>query len=651
MGRPATGSIKQLGSGTWEARVLDRHGTGKDRYEYFDDFAAAEQWRTEALEAIRNGLAVPDPLPVEHWLVELVRFYMQLNYKPHGNALPKRVDAVRRTLEDRVLPFFIPRWPTPNDVSFDDCVAFAEFLAGHCDIEGAPLTATAAAEVLALRETTQTEALRSFKALLALGVERGILLRHPAKSLQPQPRNRKARARRLRSEQRPIGPDGRPVRPSLSEVWRIACRVHILHQLTMFLQRIMGLRIGEVFGVLVGDIDDLGDFGVFYVKALGGELRDGWEDGEPVFRHRVERAKNTESYRVQIVPPSLMKLIRVVIQVFHTLPDGTVLTDNPLLPGLYRFGAGIAGYREALAKAGLNEDLVVGTHDLRKHFCIDVAHKTDLSDAVRRLIVGHAAGDDVHGRVYEGHSSDLTAYIDAARQVEAFVCAEVGSLLVPTESLPRFGNKHPMHARQKEIEIALRDLGLYGAELDGLTVDEVSDQIDRAATTTRRMIERGAIRGGRKINGPNGAECWIVQQDAVDEYLATYDGKCTMHELAERFDLTYHQTRTLLQTLEVTGHEDAATRQILFDEANAITEIELELERVRILDLESMPIAEAEKTLGKRRSTIASWVKAGSLLQWPAALPRDGIRLCRESVEAKRNELERRRPGRRLPGR
>lgn len=651
MGRPATGSVKQLKSGTWEARVLDRHGSGKDHYEYFEHLEAAETWRKAALEAVGRGLAVQRPEPVEHWLVELVHFYLALKYKPHGKALPKRANQVRQRLEDKVIPFFAPRWPTPNDVSFDDCVEFTEFLAGHRDINGALLSGTEAAEVLALRETTQTDLLRTLNTLLALGVARGITPINPAESVEAQPRNRRARARRLVSEQRPTGPDGKPVQASLSEVWRVAGRLHILHQVSLFLQRVMGLRVGEVFGILVGDIDDFGDMGVFYVKALGGEKRDQWEDGEPVFRYRVERAKNDSSYRVQIIPPSLMKLIRVVIKVFHTLPDGTVIKDAPLVPGVYKLGAGIGGYRAALTKAGLSEDLVVGTHDLRKFFCVDIAHKTDLNDAVRRLIVGHAAGSDVHGRIYEGHSRDVTAYVNAARQVEEFVRAEVGSLLVPTDSLPRFGTGHPFHARKRQIADALQELGLYGVGREGLTVDEVADQINRAPTTTRCLVERGIIRGGRKVKGNGGAEVWIVPAESVEAYLSTYTGKCTTHELAERFDLTYHQTRRLLQTLEVSGCEDIATRQVLFDEAVAVAAIELELDRVRLLDAESMTIAEAEQVLRKRRSTIASWISAGALRVHPDGLQRDGIRLCRGSVEAKRAELHDRRPGRRLPGR
>ena len=43
-----------------------------------------------------------------------------------------------------------------------------------------------------------------------------------------------------------------------------------VHQLAFWLQRIMGLRISEAFGVLVGDVVDLGDTGMLAVQGQGG---------------------------------------------------------------------------------------------------------------------------------------------------------------------------------------------------------------------------------------------------------------------------------------------------------------------------------------------------------------------------------------------
>ena len=43
-----------------------------------------------------------------------------------------------------------------------------------------------------------------------------------------------------------------------------------VHQMVFWLQRIMGLRISEAFGVLVGDVVDLGEYGMLAAQGQGG---------------------------------------------------------------------------------------------------------------------------------------------------------------------------------------------------------------------------------------------------------------------------------------------------------------------------------------------------------------------------------------------
>ena len=64
---------------------------------------------------------------------------------------------------------------------------------------------------------------------------------------------------------------GGQLRPlTLPECARLASHLHPVHQLTFWLQRIMGLRISEAFGILVGDVVDLGDTGLLAVQGQGG---------------------------------------------------------------------------------------------------------------------------------------------------------------------------------------------------------------------------------------------------------------------------------------------------------------------------------------------------------------------------------------------
>jgi AcrR family transcriptional regulator len=71
----------------------------------------------------------------------------------------------------------------------------------------------------------------------------------PTEGLEaPAPDPAAARTRAPRSQPRPL---------TLAECARVAGHLHPVHQTTFWLQRIMGLRISEAFGVLVGDVVDL----------------------------------------------------------------------------------------------------------------------------------------------------------------------------------------------------------------------------------------------------------------------------------------------------------------------------------------------------------------------------------------------------------
>ena len=75
---------------------------------------------------------------------------------------------------------------------------------------------------------------------------------------------------------------GQPRPLTLPECARFASHLHPVHQLAFWLQRIMGLRISEAFGILVGDVVDLGDTGLLAVQGQGGRTfavrDDAWPD-------------------------------------------------------------------------------------------------------------------------------------------------------------------------------------------------------------------------------------------------------------------------------------------------------------------------------------------------------------------------------------
>lgn len=58
----------------------------------------------------------------------------------------------------------------------------------------------------------------------------------------------------------------------ITQCAEIAGRLHVIHQFALWLMRLLGLRIGEAYGILVGDILDQGPGlpGAVTLRAQGG---------------------------------------------------------------------------------------------------------------------------------------------------------------------------------------------------------------------------------------------------------------------------------------------------------------------------------------------------------------------------------------------
>jgi hypothetical protein len=129
----------------------------------------------------------------------------------------------------------------------------------------------------------------------------------------PTPDEVAARTRRPMCQPRPS---------SFAECARIAAHLHPVHQLVFWLQRVMGLRISEAFGLLVDDVIDLGDTGLLVVRGQGGrEFRVRDDHGRVVSVQYKERTKTEAGTRVLVLPAAMLEPLRVAIEAFHTEPE------------------------------------------------------------------------------------------------------------------------------------------------------------------------------------------------------------------------------------------------------------------------------------------------------------------------------------------
>jgi integrase len=318
----------------------------------------------------------------------------------------------------------------------------------------------------------------------------------------PTPDPAVARARRPSEQPRPL---------SFGECARIAGHLHPVHQLVLWLQRVMGLRISEAFGVMVGDVIDLGDTGMLLVRGQGGRqfrVRD--DTGRVVTVTHKESLKTEAASRVLVMPPAMMELVRVVFEAFHTDPKLGDIEGGRLVPGLHLEGqAGQWSFRMAFEQAAMAEDLGsdqlgfgVSPHLLRKSVATDLAWQPGIEDPVRRRFMGHRAADDVYGRVYTLDHPELTPMEEVARVLDRLIRTSIGSLLVPTTRRVWWARSNPLAQRTAHLDATLGAAGWvvdpHDDEEDPLCdARRVASELQVAATTARRYPllreDRGTI--------------------------------------------------------------------------------------------------------------------------------------------------------------
>jgi integrase len=312
----------------------------------------------------------------------------------------------------------------------------------------------------------------------------------------PMPDEVAARTRRPTCQPRPL---------NLSECARIATHLHPVHQLVLWLQRVMGLRISEAFGLLVDDVIDLGDTGLLLVRGEGGKpfrVRD--DEGRVVSVQYKERTKTEAETRVLVLPRAMLEPLRIAIEAFHTDPEtGEVDETARLVPGLRTADeSGQLSFREAFVVAAAAEGLSsselgfrVSPHLLRKSVATDLAWRPGIENAVRRRFLGHRASDDVFGRVYTLDHPEVTPLTEVAQVLDELIAVSIGSLIIPSTRRIRWGHANRIILRAGHAEATLLAAG-WSIDPDSCDdplcdVRTVASELRLAETTARRWMRDG----------------------------------------------------------------------------------------------------------------------------------------------------------------
>lgn len=671
MGRPLTGSLEHK-DGMWVASVPVRKGDRRRLTCSFLTKQSAQAWITEQVTRLNAGQEA-EPAPTQGRLRRQVttaviaaavagvcaagaganvtampsldaaggfdfedcarRWHHETYVLLHG-ADAERTRDVLAHLEKHILP--VLSGPLDSDVVSvrAKLIAWVRTLAGYPAAPGGP----------ALEVATKTYAKKTVAGWLWVVAEvyRYAHLLGADVRLVPGPNGMEPAVTKGISALAPRGRKKRkPKLVSLATTAHIAGQLHVIHQLVLWLMRIAGLRIGEVYGLRVRTFIEEDGWGHLLVEAQGGKSYLVRDDDENVqTTSHKETTKTDAGYRLIALPHALTALIRMIIVAFHTDPGtGVVDLDARLVPGIRSDDGGRAGFEAALRSAvgALSEgstdpeDYVI-PHDLRKGYATDLAW-SEADSLVKRRAMGHRAGPDVFDLVYTLDDRLKTAMRPAAQVIQDEIESSVRSLLVDTCKRPQFGkDRSPSQLAHADTVLAEAGWQVRSFGDDWVTTTEAASILGGAESATRRLFPD-------QIPAVKHDAVWLARRDDVVAYRNRFAGWHRLEDLVEQTQQDYHSVYRTLVRLGIEARTDDFTRQLLLtaEQAASVTD---ELGRIAGLHKRSVPVATAAKMLKASESSVRLWAKPGGQL---AADPdSDGsgrTYITRESISA---ELDRR---------
>ena len=642
----------------------------------------ADRFRTHK-RAVRLKPEAPPPAKVQPDIASVAQAWMNAAYEDLRRGGPDRAERVRRIVDGYLVPWFAPRTTTVADVTYFMVHDWLLHLVGREHATKtrstpiAPASPTSAADdtadELSLAEVARlsgislptvrrrwrdgqlpgayrntrghvrvpAEALDSVRSKRraptglsqryvadALWVLRRVLgfARanglfpagfDPTESLDaPTPDPAVARTRRPTRQPRPL---------TLSECARIAAHLHPSHLVAFWLQRIMGLRISEAFGVLLGDVVELGDTALLAAQGQGGRkfnVRD--DHGVAVAVPHKQTMKTAAGSRVLVVPASLLELIHAATEAFHTDPEtGQIDPTDRLVPGIYQKNrSGQEGYRHAFEDATAAEGLSttdlgfrVSSHLLRKSLATDLAWQEGIEDAVRRRFMGHRAGDDVFGRIYTLDDPEIAPFVKVAAILDHKITASIGTLLTPTTRRVSWGKNNPLISHAEHINATLLNAGWLvdpGTPDDPLCdAERVASELDVYKTTVRRWMTDGTLPATLAPDA-QGVPRRYVRLSAVWAHRDRLAQRVVLPDLAEQLGMRYHELYHMVRRLGLALEQHPVSRmyEVTPEAADAVR---AELVRIQALYRRSMKLPAAALQLHLAASTVRLLAQRGDL--------------------------------------
>jgi excisionase family DNA binding protein len=644
-------------------------------------------------------------------LSEAVWSWWHMRYVVKRKASPDRRDGIEALIRNHILPYFESRATYLDELKFEDLEAFMVHLAG-ADLRTAPRTGVAAsvqmrmltlAEAAAavgrsksamrrayqygrfphavrdtsglstgtilvpagdlvdagftfgntragrpgvtgsLSKSTSSEILRVLRGAVAYANARNLITFDPTHGVEALPPVPAYAARPPDVIERRI--------LSYQECFRVAGHLHLHHQVAFWLQRILGLRVGEVFGIRVGSINEWG-----YIELVkqGGKRFVVYDDfGNDVIVDEKD-LKTRNSARGLVVPAPLLELIYLYIAAVHTDPEtGDVdPTARLILPMRAGKQAGQASYTTALRKAFINEGLThetlgfhVSSHHLRRSLGGDLASVIKVTELLRSRLLGHKpsatdGGSQVTMDYYTPTNPDVSPLYEVAASIADQIRAELPSLLAPAPAQTLLGTAPLTPEQRMAAEHVLEQaMGEPGREVSGVVIAEAARQLGVSVTKVNRLLDEGVLASmvGKHATG---SPVRMVPLASLEAYLASQLTHRSFPEAAEVLGVSYvtlykwyHEGR--IEAGPLPGHtglrisdETVESLATLFREEAA-------------LRATMMTLSEAATTLRRTWNTVDRLAKEGTLEIGRVVEGPRAVYVTRASVEAYRARSQR----------
>jgi integrase len=525
-----------------------------------------------------------------------------------------------------------------------------------------------------------TEILNTLRAVSRLARSRGLLQHDPLEAVKV------SKARPVVANRSPNRAKERAI--TWEETEAIARELNIHHQVALWAQRVLGLRISEAFGLRIDDILDFGDVGLVVIQRQGGgtfELRN--EYGEIEKKPYSDILKTSASHRVLGVPQPLLELLRTYVKAFHAdTSTGEIDPGRRLILGMRAHDeGGRDAYREAFmaAAARLHLDYKhLGFHvvpqTLRKSISVELHSYVEITEHARSRYLGHAfrahhGGAQMTAASYTPDMIDLQPFITAASGIGDLISRHLGNLFVPPGAYanPASGTHDP--DRDAHVRRVLAEAGWTRAR-NGVSVDEAAEVLGTTPSSLQRRINQGIIdadhvvgaAGERKAVIPDdafrrllaerevervrrselGRDPADLRREAAERAARVPDDVMTISRLARQLGIGYTTVYQWRLSGRISVTKDPRYDVLVVDAADVEREL-ADADRVAALHQRSMTVADAGRRIGCGHSMIYFWLRTGRLKRDPETDQNGVTFVTRDSVErvaAERHEEQQRQP-------